>query len=105
MEEYPSPDEVKRILMGEEEEEDTTTLPITNVIPRAPVGTILNGRCNATRSHTEKPVLRLLEDKERGIHELPPDGFEEVLRTRSGRCLFCGHPAGCRCDCACNEED
>ena len=34
-------------------------------------------------------TLRLVEDKERGIHILPPNST--VIFNEEGRCLYCGH--------------
>ena len=36
--------------------------------------------------------LRLVEDKERAIHETPPAGYKEISKALTGgRCLYCGH--------------
>ena len=44
--------------------------------------------------------LRLLEDKERGVHVDPPEAYSDIIFNSDGRCLYCGHPGSEDCICA-----
>ena len=57
--------------------------------------------------------LRIIESKVGGIHEEPPAEYLSMATSRSGRCLYCGHPTNpnkggcgfCVCiDCVCCKE-